>query len=94
MNIPVRPQDFVARLRADLDKTARAADESFPDNRYLRIENGEPLLSPVRADPDPAGLSRMEQLLKERMEPVEILDALVDTEHWLSWTRYFRPLSG
>ncbi|MDQ2843511.1 MAG: Tn3 family transposase [Acidobacteriota bacterium] len=94
MNIPVRPQDFVARLRADLDKTARAADESFPDNRYLRVENGEPVLSPVRADPDPAGLSRMEQLLKERMEPVEILDALVDTEHWLNWTRYFSPLSG
>jgi Tn3 transposase DDE domain len=94
MNIPVQPQDFVARLRVDLDKTTRTADQKFPDNRYLRIENGEPVLSPVRADPDPAGLSRMEQLLKESMEPVEILDALVDTEHWLNWTRYFGPLSG
>jgi len=28
------------------------------------------------------------------MEPVEILDALVDTEHWLNWTRFFGPLSG
>lgn len=94
MNIPVRPEDFTARLRADLDTAARAADEGFPENRHLRIENGEPVLSPVRADPDPIGLSRMEQLMRERMEPVEILDALVDTEHWLNWTRYFGPLSG
>ena len=28
------------------------------------------------------------------MEPVNILDALVDTENWLNWTRPFGPLSG
>jgi TnpA family transposase len=28
------------------------------------------------------------------MPAVEILDALVDTEHWLNWTRHFGPLSG
>ena len=28
------------------------------------------------------------------MEHVEIIDALVDTEHRLHWTRYFGPLSG
>jgi hypothetical protein len=94
MNIPVDSRDFVARLRTELDEAARTADEKFPENRYLRIENGEPVLSPVRADPNPPGLAHMEQLMKERMEPVEIMDALVDTEHWLNWSRYFGPLSG
>ncbi|HEX4165170.1 MAG TPA: hypothetical protein VHZ55_06825 [Bryobacteraceae bacterium] len=28
------------------------------------------------------------------MTPVEILDALADSEHWLNWTRHFGPLSG
>lgn len=28
------------------------------------------------------------------MTPVGILDALVDTEDWLHWTRHFRPISG
>lgn len=94
MNIPVDPQMFVARLRADLEKAARTTDEAFPENRHLRIENGEPVLSPVRADPDPVGLARIEQLLRECTDPVEILDALVETEHWLNWTRHFGPLSG
>ena len=26
--------------------------------------------------------------------PVGILDALVDTEEWLNWTKHFRPISG
>jgi TnpA family transposase len=28
------------------------------------------------------------------MQQVEILDALVDTEYWLNWTRFFGPISG
>ena len=94
MNIPIEPKQFIARLRAELEKAAQETDAGFPENRHLRIENGEPVLSPVRADPDPVGLAHMEQLLRERMDSVEILDALVDTEHWLNWPRHFGPLSG
>ena len=32
--------------------------------------------------------------MKERMGHVDIVDALVDTEHWLHWTGHFGPLSG
>jgi Tn3 transposase DDE domain len=28
------------------------------------------------------------------MPQVDILDALIDTEHWLNWTRFFGPISG
>jgi TnpA family transposase len=36
----------------------------------------------------------MDRLIKERMTPVEIIDALSDTEYWLKWTRHFNPISG
>ena len=48
----------------------------------------------MRANPEPEGFARFEELLKERMQSVEILDALADTEHWLNWSRHFGPLSG
>ena len=32
-----------------LEERGRAADKSFPDNRYLRFEKGEPILTPVQA---------------------------------------------
>ena len=85
---------FVAQLRSDLEKQARSTDEGLPQNKHVRIEKGEPIVSPVRAHPEPEGLARFEELLKERLSPVEILDALADTEHWLHWTRHFGPLSG
>jgi len=94
MGIAVTGPEFVANLQRELEEMAQKADAGFPDNKHLRIENGEPVLTAAGARPDPAGLREFESLLKRHMEPVEILDALVDTEHWLNWTRFFGPLSG
>src|SRR6185312_7865861 len=34
------------------------------------------------------GLAFLEHLLKARLPPVGVLEALADTEHWLNWTRH------
>ena len=49
------------------------------------------MLTRLRRQPDPQGLRRLEQLAKERMPPVGILDTLSDAEHWLRWTQRFMP---
>jgi TnpA family transposase len=92
--IAVTGKGFVEDLRRQLEAAARKTDQEFPQNEYLRIENDEPVLSPVRGKPDPEGLKAFESRLKERLEQIEILDGLVDTELWLNWTRFFGPLSG
>jgi TnpA family transposase len=92
--VATEPKPFIAQLRNQLEERGRAADKSFPDNRYLRFEKGEPILTPVQAAPDPDGLDQSLALIKERMEPIEILDAFADTEYWLNWTRHFGPISG
>jgi len=51
-------------------------------------------LSPLCAKHEPEDLKLVETWMKERMGHVDIVDALVDTEHWLHWTRHFGPLSG
>ncbi|MEL7144081.1 MAG: Tn3 family transposase [Cyanobacteria bacterium J06573_11] len=33
-------------------------------------------------------------MIAERMKPVNLLDVLVDTEQWLTWTKHFKPVSG
>jgi TnpA family transposase len=92
--IPVEAATFVASLKDRLTKAAAKADDGFPTNEYLRIEGGEATLKRLRRKPEPAGLKRFERILKERMEPVGILEALSDTEEWLNWTRHFGPISG
>lgn len=70
--IPVEGRAFTERLRAPLEAAASQADKGFPDNEYLHIENGVPVLKRLRRRPDPQGLQTMERLLKERMTPVDI----------------------
>ena len=92
--IAIEPKAFITQLRNQLEAQGRATDNSFPANRHLRFENGEPILTPVEAVPDPEGLDQALSSIKERLEPIEILDAFADTEHWLNWTHNFGPISG
>ena len=65
---------FIARLRTKLEAAAKRADDNFPANEYLRIENGEPGVERFRHPTE--GLLRLEQQLAERMVAVDIIDAL------------------
>jgi len=48
----------------------------------------------LRAREAADGTAFLERLLKPRMVPVGVLEALADTEHWLGWTRHFGLVSG
>ena len=85
---------FIAQLRTELETAANHADANVPTNEDLRIENGVPILKRLRAKPDVNGTKHLERLLGEHIEPINIIDALIDTEYWLRWTRHFGPLSG
>jgi hypothetical protein len=87
--VPVEPKAFIGQLRAQLEEAAQQADTGFPENEYLRIENGVPVLKRLHAKPEIDGAKRLEQLLQERTGPIGIIDALIDTEHWLNWTHHF-----
>ena len=51
-------------INPEFEKVARATDQGFPQNRHVRVENGEPVVTPVRAKPAPEGFARFDQLLK------------------------------
>ena len=57
MNIPVDGKALVARLQSELREQARETDHGIPANPHIRIENGQPILTPVRADPAPIGFA-------------------------------------
>jgi len=48
----------------------------------------------LRAREAADGAAFLERLLKARLVPAGVLEALADTEHWLNWTRHFGPVSG
>ena len=94
VSLPADAAAFVAQLRGWLESIARSTAESFPDNAGVRIENGEPVLTKLPRKDDPAKLRWLEKTIADRLDSVQILDALADTENLLNWTRSFGPLSG
>jgi len=92
--VPADAGAFVAALKARLAETADRIDRAFPENEHVEIVNGEPVVKRLRAQDDVDGTAFLERLLKARLAPVGVLEALVDTEHWLGWTRHFGPVSG
>jgi len=92
-----RPTDaagFIAHLRSWLTEVARSTDASFPANRQVTIEDGVPVIHRAPKKTPLATVKTLATLVAERLEHVNILDVLADTEHWLNWTRYFGPVSG
>ncbi len=92
--IPADPGAFVAVLKARFAKTADAINQAFPKNEHVEIVAGEPVVKRLRARDGDDGTAFLERLLKARMVPAGVLEALADTEHWLGWTRHFGPVSG
>ncbi len=88
------PATFVAELKAKFAEVANEVDRAFPDNEHVEIVGGRPVIGRLRAKATPDGADRLERLMKERLAPIGILDALAETEHWLGWTRAFGPVSG
>jgi TnpA family transposase len=85
---------FVAALKDRLATTASTTDRTFPENEHVEIVDGEPVVKRLRAGAVADGTAFLERMLKARLMPVGILEALADTEHWLGWTRHFSPVSG
>lgn len=92
--LPTTPEAIVARLRERLATTAEAVDAGFPANESVEIVKDSPVLKRLRAKPEVEGAADMERRLKARLTPIDLIDALADTEHWLNWTRHFGPISG
>lgn len=94
VGLPLGKEEFVHHVRNWLDSQAASADQSFPSNHALRIENGIPILKRSEKKQPSEAATALEKAIVERLTEVNILDILIDTEHWLNWTRSFGLLSG
>jgi len=92
--IPTQPGAFVSQLRQRLLETAWKVDRSFPENASVRIENGQVVIARKAASAPSAEYAQLDGWLKERMQPVNILEVITRSEKWLNLSHRFQPLSG
>ncbi|QWH75465.1 Tn3 family transposase (plasmid) [Bacillus mycoides] len=92
-NLPSTGKDYVKQLRKKFMKIAKKTDASFPYNKQVRIENGEIVIGKSKKRKPSSKLKTLEKYIAQNLVPINVLDMLGDTEHWLNWTRFFKPIS-
>jgi hypothetical protein len=60
----------------------------------LKQDPGKPILKKMKKKVNQEKVVLIKSLLKERLKPINLLDLLTDTEIWLNWTQFFKPISG
>ena len=81
-------------LRETLNKSISEIDNSFPDNKYVKIVKNEPVISKLEKIKYPEQKYKIDELIAKRLNHINILDVITDTEHWLNWTKHFGLISG
>ena len=94
VKLPREPGKFIDSLKNRLRQTAKKVDEYYPDNPYLIIENGLPILKKLPKKKDHPDTDRIRQLIMNEMPIQTIVDAIVELENWFNLSVYFKPHSG
>jgi TnpA family transposase len=85
---------FTQALKASMEGTCLKADQRFPDDELVRIENGQLVIGRPKPEEVSPEIAVISSLLKDRLEKVNLLDMIINVEQWLDLNRLFGPLSG
>ena len=93
MGFPTTGKAFVDHVRTWLAQEIEQTDQGFPANTQVSFRN-ERLVIQKTTPKESKGAAQLKKLIEDRIRPVNLIDVLVDTELWLTWTRHFKPVSG
>ena len=94
LELPTDGQAFLARLAAEFDRAARAAERGLPGNRFAAVQDGRLKLKRRDALPVPHALRELRATVGASLPRVRIEDLLQDVDEWCGFTRAFQPLGG
>ena len=94
VKLPKEPEKLIPLLQERLQKTAKKVDENYPNNHFLIIDKGLPVLKKSPKKQEPKDLEKIRQMIMDQMPVVNIVDIIIDVENWLNLSIHFKPLSG
>lgn len=86
--------EFNCSLKKAMEDSCLKADSRFPDDEPVRIENGILVIGKPKPDQPSPEVEAIGELLRDRLEKINLLDVIINVEKWLSLNKHFGPLSG
>jgi len=94
LDLPADGQAFLARITAEFDQAARAAERGLPSNRFAAVRDGRLKLKRRDALPVPRAVHQLRATIGASLPRVRIEDLLQDVDEWCGFTHAFQPLGG
>jgi TnpA family transposase len=94
LDLPADGQVFMARIAAEFDQAARAAERGLPGNRFAEVRDGRLKLKRRDALPIPPAVHQLRATIGASLPRVRIEDLLQDVDEWCGFTGAFQPLGG
>jgi len=89
VKLPREQGKFIDSRKNRLRHTAKKVDEYYPDNDYLRIENGLPIVKKLPKKIEHPDIDRIRQLLMDEMPIQTIVDVIIELENWFNLSIFF-----
>lgn len=96
IGVPATAKAFVESLQKQLIKEAKKLDDKFPEKSddVILDDSGRPVVRRGEARPIPESALRLREQITSLMPQRHVIECLENVEHWINFTRHFRPISG
>ena len=92
--LPLDGQAFIAKIGAEFEVAARAAERGLPTNRFASIVNGRLKLKRRDALAISGAVLKLRATIAASLPRVRIEDLLQDVDEWCRFMSAFQPLGG
>ncbi|MCW8998817.1 MAG: Tn3 family transposase, partial [Kangiellaceae bacterium] len=86
--------EFTTHLKQAMLSACKNADNSFPDDELVHIENGKLIIGKPKNNIKSPEIETIGTFLRERLEKISLLDVIINVEKWLNLNKNFGPLTG
>jgi TnpA family transposase len=94
MKAPQEGELRLAERTNEFHQLARCLDEQLCDQRIVRIENGELIVSPLEAEERPASAIELEDLIADRLPSIDLPALLIEVDSWVGFSEAFTHAGG
>jgi TnpA family transposase len=94
LDLPTDGRTFLAKITAEFERAARAAERGLAGNRFASIVNGRLKLKKRDALAISRAVRELRATISSSLPRVRIEDLLQDVDEWCGFTRAFQALGG
>jgi hypothetical protein len=94
MKVPADGRVRFQQRVAEYEQVAKPLDQQLSGRRQVRIEDGELIVSPLKAEEHRASAADLEDMIVERLPRIDLPTLLIEVDGWVHFTASFTHAGG